>query len=99
MSGRPEKECSNEALDLMSALEFSEAAGFAEPSDAASCVLERSAYSLEFGYSNGEKKRFEIGAPGGGRLCLKNPDRNEIYIIDRRLIESMESLRMLSAKL
>ncbi|HOY63835.1 MAG TPA: DUF4340 domain-containing protein [bacterium] len=99
ISGATEKECANEALDLMSALEFNEAAGFAEPSDADSCGLESPAYSLEFGYSNGEKKTFTIGAPGGDRYCLKNPDRNEIYIIDKRLIESMEALRMLSAKL
>jgi len=99
ISGSKEKECANEALDLMSALEFSEAAGFAGPSDAASCGLDNPAYSLEFGYSNGENKTFTIGAPGGDRYCLKNPDRNEIYIIDRRLIESMEALRMLSAKL
>ncbi len=99
ISGATEKECAKEALDLMSALEFSEATGFAEPSDAASCGLNNPAYSLEFGYSNGEKKTFTIGAPGGDRFCLKNPDRNEIYIIDRRLIESMEALRMLSAKL
>lgn len=99
--GRDTADCGTEADSIMSDLEMTEAAGFIDqPAPKLSDYgLDKPLYILEIRFSGNKPLRFEAGSAQVGNFYLRNISRKEIYGVDKRFIDTLESLKKASSKL